>query len=138
MEQIKKPQQLKRLVQLADICREQLMQISPEEKKRTIVHCPYFAKPYYQNGGWCMINKTTYLINANTGAKIQIDSAYNIPFAPDYHLMGSTHAVLNFILFFSAIPASWTTFHLIEECRDRPFVEKNIERNNKGVYNITL
>ena len=138
MEQLKQLERPTRTGRLDKTIRKMLLKTSPEEAKRTTLYCEYHAEPSYKDGGWCRIHKTTYLVNAITGARIQLDTAYNIPFAPDYKMMGSANAVLNFVLFFPPIPASWTTFHLIEECRDNPFVVKNIERNNKGVYNVTI
>lgn len=138
MEQLEQLERLTRTGRLDKTIRKMLLKTSPEEAKRTVIKCMHHANPLYIDGGWCRINKTTFLVNAATGAKIQLDSAYNIPFAPDFKMLGSVNAILNFVLVFPHVPASWSTFHLIEECRDSPFVEKNIERNNKGVYNITL
>ncbi len=117
--------------------RKEITKTSPEEVKRTIIKCRYYAKQYYKDGGWCRINRQTFLMNP-FGEKIQITDAFNIPYSPEYKMMGSIHAKLDFILYFPPIPKTWDIFNLIEDSDKAPFLIWDIERNDSGVYHVAI
>lgn len=99
------------------------------------VHC------YFQNewqDALVRIWKTTFLIDQGSGFKSALMHAENISIAPLWTLIpdNTTH---NFLLIFEALPKSCSHFDLIEEIpQPGGFHVKNIQRNQKDVYHITL
>jgi len=99
------------------------------------VHCSF-------DNSWkdalILIWKTTFLVDHTSGAKSSLIHAESISIAPLWTIIkdNSTH---NFILIFSALPKSCTKFDLIEEIpQPGGFLVKDIQRNPRDVYHVTL
>ena len=111
------------------------------EFSATIIHCSYYSKPYYKNGGRVCIAVTTYLINKNEYRnRLQLLHAINIPIAPDKHFFRRNSELLRFTLMFEKLPYHWTTFNLCEDPKvgKHGFFVNNIQKNNTGVYRIIV
>lgn len=82
--------------------------------------------------------KTTFLVDHNSGAKSSLIHAENISLAPLWTIIPD-NSIHNFILIFSALPKSCTLFDLIEEIPQAGgFLVKNIQRNPRDVYHVTI
>jgi len=109
------------------------------ETGRTFIHCTFTSQPEYVDGGWLNIFPTTYLVNRETGKKLQIEFSLDIPVAPKFHLSRRVKEQIRFTLIFPKLPSDWQTFTLIEESeRENPLVKFDIKRNKFGVYKVVL
>jgi hypothetical protein len=82
--------------------------------------------------------KTTFLIDHGSGAKSTLVHAENISIAPLWTVIPDNR-IHNFILIFSALPKSCSAFDLIEEIpQPGGFVVKDIQRNARDVYHVTM
>lgn len=115
-----------------------LAQQTEETEGQTLVHCNYVSKKEYPNGGWVNIFATTFLVNADTGEHIQLAQAMNIPVAPARHFFNRPGELKQFTLLFPRVPKFWKRFHLIEEAGPDSFQVKDIDRNDQGVYRVSL
>lgn len=108
-----------------------------QEEGQTVLHCNYVSKRKYPNGGWVNIYPTTFLVNKNQ--VLPMLHAINIPIAPRVHVFKHTGELKQFTLFFPAIPKDWDQFNIVEKCdTDGGFIVRDIQRNNIGVYEVTL
>lgn len=115
------------------------LNILREEEAMTIVHCSYFAKHYYENGGWLSIWPTTYLVHQATNERLELLHVVNAPLSPRKHYFKQKGERLNFSLLFGQLPAHWGQFDLIEQAGDGAgFQFHGIQRNSTGVYRITV
>jgi hypothetical protein len=106
-------------------------------ESQTVLHCNYVSKRKYPHGGWVNIFPTTYLVNNDQ--VLPLLHAENIPIAPNYHLFNKPSELKQFTLYFPAIPKDWKQFSMVEKCKgDGGFIVKNIQRNNIGVYEVSL
>ena len=106
---------------------------------RTILYCKYTSKKEYVNGGWVNIYPTTYLWNRETGDKLLMEFALDIPVAPKCHFFNNVGEIKQFTLIFPKVPSSWNSFTLVEHTnKEYGFVVYDIERNNLGVYRVEL
>jgi hypothetical protein len=107
------------------------------EEAQTLVHCNYVSKRKFINGGWVNIHSTTYL--EHNDETISLLHAENIPMAPGMHMFKRPGELKKFTLVFPRIPKEWKRFNLIEECPSGSgFLVTNIERNNTGIYEVSL
>ncbi len=82
--------------------------------------------------------KTTFLIDRASGAKSGLVHAENISVAPLWTVIPD-NCIHNFILIFSALPKSCSSFDLVEEIpQPGGFVVKAIQRNARDVYHVTM
>ncbi|HYI76694.1 MAG TPA: hypothetical protein VEW65_03685 [Chryseolinea sp.] len=82
--------------------------------------------------------KTTFLVDHGSGAKSTLVHAENISIAPLWTVIPD-NCIHNFILIFSALPKSCSAFDLIEEIpQPGGFVVKDIQRNARDVYHVTM
>jgi hypothetical protein len=82
--------------------------------------------------------KTTFLVDHSSGAKSSLIHAENISFAPLWTIIPD-HSIHNFILIFSALPKSCTSFDLIEEIpQPGGFCVNDIPRNIRDVYHVVM
>jgi hypothetical protein len=112
----------------------------PEEKSFTLLHCSYFSKHYYVDGGWVNIWPTTYLIDTITGQQLELIHEINIPVAPNKFYFKKAGQLKNFTLIFPAIPKDWAYFDFIEKAADHSigFRVNKLQRNDLGVYRLTI
>lgn len=82
-------------------------------QKFTKIEFGYQTKAVYEKGGWINISPETYL-KTNTGIKLKITKADNIPYAPDHHHFETTVDYLFFSLYFPPLPAGTDTIDMIE------------------------
>ncbi len=85
------------------------------ETGRTFMHCTFTSQPEYIDGGWLNIFPTTYLVNWETGKKVRMEFALDIPVAPKCHFFRRVNEQIRFTLIFPKLPADSQTFTLIEE-----------------------
>ena len=112
---------------------------SIEEQGITLLHCSYTAPSLCLMGGWVCIWPTTYLVNENTNEQLQLIHAINIPVSPKRKFFNSRGEHFSFTLIFPKLPDDWTIFHLVEHTADDVgFGFRNIQRNNSGVYRLTI
>lgn len=82
--------------------------------------------------------KTTFLIDHGSGAKSRLVHAENISIAPLWTVIPD-NCIHNFILIFSALPKSCSSFDLVEEiAQPGGFVVRNILRNARDVYHVMM
>ena len=109
------------------------------ETRRTFIHCSITSQPEYIDGGWLNIFPTTDLVNRETGKKLQMEFALDIPVAPKCHFFRKVNEQIRFALIFPKLPTDWQTFTLIEESeRENPLVKFDIKRNKLGVYDLIV
>jgi hypothetical protein len=109
------------------------------ETGRAFIQCTFTSQPEYLDGGWLNIFPTTYLVNRETGKKLQMEFALDIPVAPKCHFFKKMNEQIMFTLIFPKLPADWHTFTLIEESeRENPLVKFDIKRNMFGVYQVKM
>lgn len=107
------------------------------ETGRTFIHCTFTSQLEYIDGGWLNIFPTTYLVNRETGKKLRMEFALDIPVAPKCHFFKRVNEQIRFTLIFPKLPTDWQTFTLIEESdRENPLVKFDIKRNKFGVYKV--
>lgn len=99
------------------------------------VHC-YFDNP--NEGSLVRIWKTTFLTDRASGTRARLLHAENISFAPVWTLIPDS-TTFSFLLIFSSLPKSCKQFDMVEEIpQPGGFHVRNIQRNQKDVYHITL
>lgn len=82
--------------------------------------------------------KTTFLVDDNSGCRSKLVHAENVSMAPMWTMVPDG-VRYNFLLVFSSLPKSCTTFDLIEEVpTSGGFHIPNIQRNMKDVYHIDI
>jgi len=109
------------------------------ETGRTFIHCTFTSQPEYIDGGWLNIIPTTYLVNRETGKKLQMEFALEIPVAPKCHFFRKVNEQIRITLIFPKRPADCQTFTLIEESeREKYLVKFDIKRNKFGVYQVVM
>jgi hypothetical protein len=111
------------------------IQPSVLEDSYVYVHCSF-------DNSWkdalIRIWKTTFLVDHSSTAKSSLVHAENISIAPLWTIIPDKR-IHNFILVFSALPKSCTQFDLIEEIpQPGGFVVRDIQRNPRDVYHVTL
>lgn len=112
-----------------------LIQPSVLEDSFVYVHCSF-------DNSWkdalIRIWRTTFLVDQGSGSKSSLVHAENISIAPLWTIIPDK-CIHNFILVFSALPKSCKQFDLIEEIpQPGGFVVRNIQRNLRDVYHVTL
>ena len=105
------------------------------EDSYVYVHCSF-------DNSWkdalIRIWRTTFLVDHNSGAKSSLVHAENISIAPLWTIIPDK-CVHNFILVFSALPKTCTSFDLIEEIpQPGGFVVRDIQRNPRDVYHVAI
>jgi hypothetical protein len=82
--------------------------------------------------------KTTFLIDHVSGTKSELVHAENISFAPLWTIIPD-NKIHNFMLIFSSLPKGCKIFDLVEEIpQPGGFHIRNIQRNGKDVYHVTM
>jgi len=84
------------------------------DKTFTRIDFGYQATDYYIHGGWANIYPETFLRIKDSGVKLNMQRAVNIPQKPEKHDFESTVDNLHFSLFFPPLPDRTLTFDLIE------------------------
>lgn len=116
---------------------EVLASIEPStlEDSYVYVHCS-FDNTHTES--LIRIWKTTFLVDNASGARSSLVHAENITFAPLWTVIPD-NSIYNFILIFTALPKSCTSFDLIEEIpQPGGFFVKSIQRNSTDVYHVKL
>lgn len=112
-----------------------LTSISPEvlEDAFVYVHC-YFQNDHQDT--LIRVWRTTFLVDAASGARSPLVHAENISYAPQWTLIPD-RSMFNFLLIFSALPKTCRQFDLVEEiAQPGGFFVKNVQRNTTDVYHI--
>ena len=105
------------------------------EDSHVYVHC-YYNTP--GSNSLIRIWKTTFLIDATSGAKCPLLHAENITLAPQWTVIPDG-ALFSFLLIFSGLPKSCRKFDLHEEIpQPGGFLIKNIQRNETDVYHVNI
>lgn len=108
---------------------------STMEDSFVYVHC-YFDNVW--KDALIRIWKTTFLVDHSSGVKVSLVHAENISIAPLWTVV-TDNKVHTFILIFSALPKSCKQFDLREEIpQPGGFHIKNIQRNERDVYHVTM
>ena len=81
-------------------------------KDKTVISFDYENR--YDAGGWCSINKNTYIITDQSGKKLTLLRAEGIPISPSHHEFSRKGDHLKFKLIFPAITDGSKSFDLIE------------------------
>jgi hypothetical protein len=129
--------------------RKRTYQIDPEilseietkdnNEAATIIHCQYTSPEKYMNGGWVNIAQTTYLCNDNDNTMLKMKQVFNIPISPEKHFFQKPNQTKRFTLFFPALPEDWSSFSVVEVTNEPgPVLIHSIERNDSGVYHLTI
>ena len=81
-------------------------------KKYTTIEFDYTN--YYDEGGWCNISPTTYIVDKTTGKRLKLLWAEGIPKSPKKHTFHNKFDTLHFKLVFPAVSAKTTIIDMIE------------------------
>lgn len=114
---------------------------SIEEQGITMVHFSISESILYQMGCWVCIWPTTYLVKKGRDEQnyLQLILAIDIPVAPDRKFFIPRGKDYSCTLIFPKLPDDWTAFHFHEKTTIERGIEiRHIQRNNIGVYRITL
>jgi hypothetical protein len=99
------------------------------EERQTIVHCT--CGDVYAIRVW----PSTFLIEHGTGRKVQLLTAYNISFAPQWTLNDGK----GFTLIFGGLSKDCSSFDLKEIIpQEGGFEALNIQRNKTDVYHVSF
>jgi hypothetical protein len=110
-----------------------------KEEGATYVHCMYISPFEYVFGGWVNIWPTTFIVDAESGEKMQMSHAIGVPLNPSRHFFKRCGEQKWFTLIFPKMPKDWRQFHLIEYANGKEsFQVKDIARNQTDVYKVTL
>lgn len=105
------------------------------EQGHIYVHC------YFTNGpfeGLIRIWKSTFLVDQGSGARASLVHAENITYAPNWTRMAPNRE-FRFLLVFTGLPSSCTTFNLMEEIPEPGgFFVGDILRNERDVYHVRI
>lgn len=105
------------------------VQTLQSEERQTIVHCSVQDDYAYR------IWPSTFLIEAGTGKKAKLITAFNISFAPQWTLNDGK----GFTLIFEGLSKGCTVFDLKEIIPQEGGFEVNgIKRNNSDVYQVSF
>lgn len=74
----------------------------------------YYAKPYYENGGWVQLRGDTFIKPVGSDLKLKLVKAINIPITPIKHFFKTTNDMLCYTLYFPAIPSGTKSIDIIE------------------------
>lgn len=107
----------------------QLLRIHCNEKY-TKIDLGYTATDYFISGGWINIDPETFIELKETGERLQMTRAENIPIAPEQLHFASTKEWRYFSLYFPPVPKEKCTIDLIEI--------ENATENNFNFYGIRL
>ncbi len=116
---------------------EVLASIEPSilEDSYVYVHCSF---DNINRDALIRIWKTTFLVDHASGAKSPLVHAENISIAPLWTVLPD-NSIHNFILIFTALPKSCTSFDLVEQIpQPGGFFIKNIPRNATDVYHVQI
>lgn len=103
------------------------VKVLESEERQTIVHCT--CGDDYAFRIW----PSTYLIEHGTGRKVNLVTAFNISFAPQWTLNDGR----GFTLIFEGLSKSCSVFDLVEEIpQEGGFLAKGIMRNTTDVYQL--
>ncbi len=86
-----------------------------KDEEYTIIDFIYHASPKYINGGWCQIDRDTFIRPVSSEIRYTMVKAVNIPIAPIKHWFKSNKEFLCYTLFFPALPKSVKTIDIIEK-----------------------
>ncbi len=108
----------------------QLLRIITDQEF-TRVDFGYVATSYFVNGGWIRISADTYIVMKETGEKLKLTHADNIPVAPEKHHFDSNKDWQFFSLYFPPLPLKELNIDIIE-------VDENPDEHDFNFYNIHL
>jgi hypothetical protein len=94
--------------------RPQLLRITINHTQ-TKVDFGHQTTDYYKKGGWVRIDENTFIRNKDTGEKLTITRAENIPISPARHDFDTTKDWLYFSLYFPPLPEKTVAIDLIEK-----------------------
>ena len=97
---------------------------------RTKIDLGYTATSYFISGGWINIGPDTFIELKETGERLIMTKADNIPIAPEQLYFESTKEWRYFSLYFPPIPEAKCTIDLIEA--------ENGSENDFNFYGIRL
>lgn len=107
----------------------QLLRIHCNEN-HTKIDMGYTATSYFISGGWINIGADTFIEIKETGERLPMTKAENIPIAPEQLHFESTKEWRYFSLYFPAVPEGKYTIDLIEAT--------NATENDFNFYGIRL
>lgn len=104
------------------------------EASHVYVHCYFNSGPEMLVRIW----RSTFLIDAASGARSPLVHAENISFAPQWTVIPDNR-LFHFLLIFEALPKSCTQFSLLEDIPQAGgFFIESIQRNATDVYHVDI
>ena len=101
------------------------------EERQTIIHCIY--NPMNAVRIW----PSTFLVEKESGRRVNLITAFNISFAPEWTFAYNGNN--KFTLIFEGLSKGCTMFDLMEIIPlPDPFVVRNIQRTKSDVYTIRV
>ena len=100
------------------------------EERQITCHC------FYPFTTFVRVWKSTFLVCKQTGTKVPVTHALNVPWYPNYILIPAKE---RFTLIFGSLPKECTSFDLVEQIPEPGgFESLNIQRNHTDVYTINF
>ncbi len=97
----------------------EVLRISQEEEL-TRIDFAVHASPIRIKGGWVRMEPETFIRPVNTGLKLNMVHAVNIPVAPAKHWFKNKTQCLYYTLYFPALPEDVVAIDIIEREAARP------------------
>ena len=91
-----------------------------QEEELTRIDFVHRASPIRINGGWVRMESGTFIRPVNTGMKLTMVQAVNIPVAPAKHWYKNKRECLYYTLYFPALPNDVVAIDIIEREAVRP------------------
>jgi len=112
-----------------------------QEDELTRIDFVYCASLKYVNGGWVQIEPECFIRPINTGMRLTMVQAVNIPVAPSKHWFKRAGEYLYYTLYFPKLPNDVVTIDIIEREAARPhnyfnFYGVSLERIAKEIIMI--
>jgi hypothetical protein len=91
-----------------------------QEDELTRIDFAYRSSPKYINGGWVQIERESFIRPVNTGMRLTLVQAVNIPIAPTKHWFKKAGDCLYYTLYFPKLPDDAVAIDIIEREAARP------------------
>ena len=91
-----------------------------QEEELTRIDFAYRSSPKYIKGGWVQIDRETFIRPVNTGMRLTLVQAVNIPIAPKKHWFKMVGEYLYYTLYFPKLPDGVVAIDIIEREAARP------------------
>lgn len=85
------------------------------EDNLTRIDFIYYAKSYYENGGWVQIDRNSFIRPVGSNLKLGMVKVANITIAPAKHWFKSTKDILCYTLYFPPVPKGTKQIDIIEK-----------------------